>query len=239
MESEAPEHQEIKLLVLASVNAAGRALGLRPGDVLEAFDDAPFSDGVERLIRVMDGAREKQTHVMRFSRSGTSWSVLAGTARLGQWRVETMQRPASDAKPRREARDGLRNWIVMRDPDLYYDVHPVSPTLLGILAPLHLLQMRLYGPLAIWCAVVMCGLPLGTIPTAVLAVLASLYFWLVAPDLFRADRAARGFFLYRIMAARSESDLHRRIAKTDPDHVFILAKRPRHQDDESAALTDT
>lgn len=239
MDTETTELQDIKLLVLASVNSSGRALGLRAGDILEAFDDAPFSDGVERLIKVMDGARDKQTHLMRFSREGTSWSVLAETARLGQWRVETMKRPASDAKPRREARNGLRNWLVMRDPDLYYDVHPVSPTLLGILAPLHLLQMRLYGPLAIWCAVVMCGLPLGTIPTAVLAVLASLYFWMAAPDLFRADRAARGFGLFRVMAARSETDLHQRIVRTDPDHVFVLAKRRNRDSGEITVIADT
>lgn len=225
---ETPQNlEEMRLLSLASVNANGRALGLLPGDILEAVDGAPFGDGIENLVRLLDNGTQRTAHLMRFSRGDVVWSVLADTARLGQWRIINAQRLATDLRPRPDMRTGYRNWIVLCDRDGFYDAHPVRPTWFGLLAPLHLLQMRLYGPLAIWGAVVLCGLPLGVVPMAGLALLASVYFWLATPALFRADRAARGYMMCRVMAARSEADLHRRVARTDPHLRFVLARRQR------------
>lgn len=107
-----------------------------------------------------------------------------------------------------------------------YDVQPQRPPLLALLTPLYLVQMRLWIPLMVWIAVLCLSIPIGWSAGIALQALMSLYFWRLGPNLVRLDRMARGFSLWRVIAARSERDIHAYVKATAPHLHFVYASGP-------------
>lgn len=208
-------------LSLVSVRAAGRALGLRPGDMLLRIDGRAFDGRIASLLEAFREAPGGRC-ALSLRRAGRDWTVLAETPTLGRWRVA----PCDVAVPDIDTR-GLRNWEVMTSAARQYDAQPQRPGWGAFLVPVHLVQMRLWPPLAIWVALVLISLPLGWILGGAVQTLVWIYFWRAAPALVRADRAARGYRLWCVMAARSESDLHGQLAAGMPDLRFVHAPRTR------------
>jgi hypothetical protein len=204
-------------LRLDSVAAPGRAIGLRAGDLLLHLDGQPFDGEIKTLqARFRDGAE----HALCLWRAGETWQVLSGTPALGRWRSA----PLPEGAPGAPLPEGLRNWEVMVDAAGRYDVQPCRASWAALLVPLHLIQMRLWGALALWAALSALCLPLGWIAGAGVQALVWLYFWRAAPSLVRADRAARGYRLWRIVAARGEGALHRQMASLAPALRFVHAR---------------
>lgn len=204
-------------LRLDSVNPQGRALGLRPGDLLLRLDGQEFDGRTATLqARFRDGAE----HALCLWRAGEPWQVLSRTPALGRWRSAASPDPAPGAPPA----DALRNWEVMVDPAGRYDVQPCRASWLALLVPLYLIQMRLWGALALWAALCALCLPLGWIAGGLVQAVIWLYFWRAAPSLVRADRGARGFRLWRVIAARGEAALHRQMQGLAPTLRFVHAR---------------
>lgn len=205
-------------LQLTSLSLRGKGLGLHPGDTLVRIDGKPFDGTVTRLLQSFAGQPDRK-RVLWFVRDGLEWPVVAKTAALGQWRsVHLPEGFSTGALPT----IGLRNWDVLVNADGAYDVQPTEASGFAFLAPLYLLQMRLWGPLALWAAVSALALPLGWVAGSALQVLLCLYFWRASPTLMRSDRFARGFRYWRIMAARNERDLHEKMAEIAPGLRFVL-----------------
>jgi len=208
-------------LRLDSVNPQGRAFGLRVGDLLLRLDGQAI-DGQTATLQAR--FRDSAEHALCIWRAGEIWQVLSATPALGRWRSAALPDPVPSAPPA----DGLRNWEVMVDAGGRYDVQPCRASWLALLVPIHLIQMRLWGALALWAALSALCLPLGWIAGGMVQALIWLYFWRAAPSLVRADRSARGFRLWRIIAARSEAVLHRQMPDLAPALRFVHA-RPQPQ----------
>lgn len=208
-------------LKLAPVNMQGRALGLLPGDVLLRLDGRPIEGQVRQLVKAFDTAPNK-LHLLDIRRNDQVWSVLSPTATLGRWKPVDSTEPAP-AKP--NGPEGMRNWDVLVNDDGIYDTHPHRPPLLALLAPVYLLQMRLWAALTVWGALTLLGVAVGWVLGAAIQVLICLYVWRSAPTLFRVTRHANGFQPWRVIAARSEADLHREVSRLDPGLTFAFAKR--------------
>lgn len=209
-------------LALASVNAQGKALGLRSGDILLRIDTHAVNGQTKDLLARFKENPDRQ-RALWMRRDGHIWPILVRTPTIGRWRAMSapeVSLPESGLTP--AAR--LRNFEVMCGPDESYDAQPQRPSVLALLPPIYLIQMRLWAPLAIWAALTALCVPLGWVAGGALQVLISIYFWRAAPMLVRVDRMARGFRLWRVVAARSERDLHRRMSDLAPELRFLHAQ---------------
>jgi len=208
-------------LKLAPVNSQGRALGLLPGDLLVRLDGQPLEGPAAQLIRRVN-AQSNKTHLLNLSRDGQEWSVLSATLALGRWKAVEGTGPVTASRARA---DRMRNWDVMVNDSGRYDTHPQTPPFLAVLAPVYLVQMRLWAALAVWGALTLLGLAIGWVLGAAIQILVCLYVWRAAPTLFRADRHAQGFQLWRVIAATSEKDLHRQVSELAPSLSFVFARQ--------------
>lgn len=214
------------LLFLMSVNARGRAYGLKVGDVLTRIDGKPFDGRLTSLSARMKGSDAGRV-ALWFRRDGErrsdrqDWPVIVETAALGQWKsVALPEGETVEAEPT----FGLKNWDVFIDKAGRYDAQRSEARLTALLVPIYLVQMRLWGPLALWGALAAVAVPFGWIVGGALHVVIALYFWQAAPALVRMDRMARGFRYWRIIAARNERALHNRVAEMAPQLQFIHAR---------------
>ncbi len=211
-------------LRLAPVNLQGRALGLAPGDLLVRLDGQPLEGPAAQLLKRAQ-ARADTDHLLSLRRDGKEWTVLSPSLTLGRWKAEPCPDPVS-ASPASIER--MRNWDVVVNEEGRYDAHPRRAPILALLAPIYLIQMRLWTALAVWGALTLLGLAVGWILGSALQILVCLYVWRAAPVLFRADRGGRGFHLWRVIAAGSETDLHRQVTQLAPNLSFVLS-RPEPQ----------
>ncbi|WP_417727008.1 hypothetical protein [Roseovarius sp.] len=216
-----PTGQPTTALALASVNPQGKALGLRPGDTLLRVD-AYAVDGQTKDLLALFKHQPDRPRVLWLRRGAEVWAVLSCTAILGRWRAVSVP-DAAGALPAPLPAAQLRNFEVICNADNIYDAQSQKPSVLGLLPPIYMLQMRLWTPLAIWAALSVLCVPLGVIAGGALQALICIYFWRAAPMLVRADRMARGFRLWRVVAARSERDLHRQMVGLAPDLRFFFA----------------
>lgn len=209
-------------LSLSSVTVQGRALGLQAGDILLRMDGLPFDGETATLSKRfrMEGARQ---HMLSFWRDGREWHVFSATPALGRWRRVAWPENVDAAGV---AVRGMRNWEVMVHSAKHYDAQPQRPSWLAFLAPVYLIQMRLWGGLALWVALGVLCLPLGWVAGLGLEAVICFYFWHASPALVRADRMERGFRIWRVIAAPSETALHRQMADLAPDLSFVHAPEP-------------
>lgn len=208
-------------LALTSVNPLGKSLGLRPGDILLRVDGQSV-DGTIKDIQALFKEQPERARLMWICRDGQVWPILGRSAILGRWRV--MPKPeAIAALPEHRPEDRWKNFDVMIGPDESYDAQPRTPSVLALMPPLYMIQMRLWTPLILWAALLLLSVPLGWIAGAALQGLICVYFWRAAPMLVRSDRTARGFRLWRVIAAKSERNLHRQMTTLAPDMRFVHA----------------
>lgn len=207
-------------LKLAPVNLQGRALGLLPGDLLVRLDGKPLEGPASQLLKQVQAQTDRE-HLLGLRRNGTDWSVLSSSLALGRWKAEPCPDPVSVSDGRI---DRMRNWDVMVSDNGRYDAHPRTAPLFALLAPLYLIHMRLWAALAVWGALTLLGVAVGWLLGSAIQILVCLYVWRAAPILFRADRNGQGFQLWRVIAARSESDLHQQISALAPGLSFVLSK---------------
>lgn len=220
------------VLALVSVNPQGKSLGLRPGDILLRVDGQSV-DGTIKDIQALFRAQPERERALWIWRDGQAWPVMGRSAMLGRWRAVPVPEGLA-ALPEHRPAQRLRNYELMIGPDDSYDAQPRSPTLIALVPPLYMIQMRLWTPLALWAALTVVSVPLGWIAGAALHLLICVYFWRAAPLLVRADRLARGFRMWRVIAARSEQALHQQMATLAPDLRFVHAPvRPIAQEAEA------
>jgi hypothetical protein len=210
-----------RALVLVQPGPQGLALGLGKGDAVVAVNGLPFDGTLEALGARTGGAGRPVALTIR--REGAADRVvLADSMALGRWRPAVPLETAPAAE--RLHPEGLVNWEVLRSPDGRYDMQPLSPPLLALVAPpLWLAQARLWTPLAVWVALNLAALPAGLWAVAGTMILSALYFRRAGPALFRADRLARGMTPFAVLAAPSERALHAAMARIDPALSYVHA----------------
>lgn len=207
-------------LKLAPVNLQGRALGLLPGDLLVRLDGQPLEGPATQLLKRVNGQTNRE-HLLGVRRDGKEWSVLSSNLSLGRWKAEPCPDPVSASHASIER---MRNWDVVVTEDGRYDAHPRTAPLFALLAPLYLIHMRLWAALAVWGALTLLGMAVGWLLGSAIQILVCLYVWRAAPLLFRADRSGQGFHLWRVIAARSETDLHQQVTQLAPGLSFVLSR---------------
>jgi hypothetical protein len=189
------------------VEAAGQALGLRPGDMLETINGRPFR-GDEAALRACFAERGGRPLALGFRRGTETFLVLGATARLGRW--ETVPCPLPDAaEGRRIDPEGLENYQVMRSELGVYDLYPTRPSVLAMIAPpLWLMQMRLWAQGATVVAALTAAAVVTPVLAAVVWIAAGLWVRRTAVAFLRADRRGRGLRFDGVIAARSEAEAH-------------------------------
>lgn len=204
-------------LLLSDPTPFGRQLGLQAGDRLVAINGGPVDPRPELLkTRFAKGLPA----ALQIERRGQRWLILSDSAALGRWRRDTAPVMPDDTGPIDPA--GLRNWEILRAPDGRYDLHPVAQPGLALVAPpLWLLQTRLWGPLALWAALVLVGLPAGWPAMAGLHAITSVYFWKTGPALWRSDRAALGLHPDGVVAAATERAVHAHVRALHPGARYL------------------
>jgi len=208
-----PDHAA---LVLAQSSLVARASGLRPGDLLIALNGRAITGDPRTVLAGIKRGQTGQSQ-LRLRRAAEDWDLVADPRQLGRWRAGRTDMPPGPLP----ARKALRNWDVMVTPDGVYDVQMQAPRALALLVPVYLVQMRLWGPLAIWGATLLIGLAPGLIWAGIIQAVFALYIWRAGPMLVRADRQAQGLRMWRVMAAPDEAALHRQIAQSLPDWRFL------------------
>lgn len=202
-------------LQLSTASGYARALGLRRGDALVGIEATPLEGDTRTILARIKRQPQKPVR-LTFRRGAGQWDVICLAAYLGRWSGKPQ-----DAQPvQMVAGQGWCNWDIMVDPDGTYDVQMQRPRLLALLAPLYLVQMRLWGPLAIWLALALLSMAVGPVGGAAILLPITVYFWRAGPVLVRADRQARGYRMWRVMAARNEQDLHRQLRQIAPQLRF-------------------
>ncbi|MEL6550183.1 MAG: hypothetical protein AAFQ54_08040 [Pseudomonadota bacterium] len=220
--SDDPEHPYAALR-LESVRPAGRSLGLQAGDTLVRIDGACF-DGSRATLKARVAMAGSRGCMLSFSRAGLLWQVAIDTARLGRWRHVPLPE-GIDIAPQEVS--GEQNWDVWVDPDGAYDALPAKRDGFALLVPLNLIRLRLWSALALWGALLVVSVMLGPWVGTAVQVVVWIYFWRITPALVRQDWVARGFRLWKVMAARSETALHAELAARVPQIRFVHARPGR------------
>lgn len=207
-------------LQLAPVNLQGRALGLLPGDLLVRLDGKPLDGPAAQLLKRVN-AQSDRKYLLGLRRGDQEWTVLSSNLMLGRWKAVDAPDTVSASHA---SFDRMRNWNVVVSEDGRYDAHPRTAPIFALLAPVYLIHMRLWAALAVWGTLTLLGLAVGWILGTAIQILICLYVWRAAPALFRADRNAQGFHLWRVIAATSEADLHRQVTQLVPNLSFVLSR---------------
>lgn len=214
-----PETQPASL-VLGRPNGLGQRFGLREGDRLISVNGGAVAPDPAALTARLN--RPGLPAALCFERARHRWFILSDTAALGAWRRDGTPVDLGEGGGAPIEPATLRNWEVLRAPDGRYDVQPVTAPVMALLVPpLWLAQMHLWGPLAIWAALVLVGWPVGWPAMLALHAILSLYFWKAGPALWRADRLARGLAPDGVIATRTERELHRRIRSLHPEARYL------------------
>ncbi|MEM9435501.1 MAG: hypothetical protein AAGA15_00560 [Pseudomonadota bacterium] len=209
-------------LVLERANRSGTAVGLRAGDVLAHVNGRPL-DGNLNSLKEQLSANSMEPHLLGFWRGGQRWLLRSDSASFGRWHTCDLpdgleEEPALPQGP-------MRNWEIWVTPSGRYDAQAVSPGVLAFLVPYYLLHMRLWSAFALWVAVLIISIMLGWVLGTVVQIIVWLYFWRAAPTLLRQEFMARGFRLWRVMAARSEAALHAELSETVPELRFAHGRQ--------------
>lgn len=211
-----------KTWILSRPNAAARDLGLVAGDMLIAINGVPLT-GSEHEIKTR--IRERRKSALTFMRGKQHRILLADSPYLGIWRhgPDLVKPPVSEG---RIHPDAMQNWEIYRASDGCYDLHPAKPTpLLLIAPPLWLSEKRLWSGLAMWIALSLPALAAGLWIGAGLLLILNLYFWHTGQAMLRADRIARGFMPYAVLAGINEKTIHAAVKQMDGKSYYLYAKQ--------------
>lgn len=228
-------------LRIESPGPHGTPIGLRAGDILFAINGVQLH-GTEGNFRDRFGKTDGRTCALNVLRGDSGFIVLATHSDLGK--LVPMTPTAVQLRDIDRLRTGrlyphhMINWEVYRNRDGQYDLQPLTPSLLALVAaPLWLVQMRLWAALAMMVGVAVIAIPTGWIMTAIIYGLASIYVWRAGPALFRADRLAAGLKPHAVIAATNERGAHRGFAELEPRARFIYAPQaPDAFDDAGPSL---
>jgi hypothetical protein len=180
----------------------GHALGLLAGDVLVSVDGAPWHGSAGVLQDRM--ARASGPTVLGFQRAGVGFSVLCSRADLGQW----ARIPANDSHMRLpDYSEGMRNWQIMADIRGAFDLFPVTPSIIALIAPpVWLAQGRLWAALGVFAALVALALPVGLPLLGPIWVAVGVHLWRDGAGHQRVALEVQGFYRAAILASRSEAE---------------------------------
>ncbi|MEL6915420.1 MAG: hypothetical protein AAFP13_13050 [Pseudomonadota bacterium] len=218
-----PETRPFAALQLETVSLPGRSLGLQSGDILVRIDGVCF-DGRISTLKARQAAVGSSACLLGFWRDGTSWQVASDTVFLGRWRRVALPDGIGEA-PLEVT--GKRNWDIWVEPGGAYDALPSRGDVLAWLVPFNLVRLRLWSALALWLSLLVVSVMLGFWLGLAVQVVVWIYFWRVTPVLVRQDWMARGFRLWRVIAAPSENALHAEVSKSFPQMRFIHGRAPR------------
>ncbi|MEY4982801.1 MAG: hypothetical protein RIR62_1067 [Pseudomonadota bacterium] len=204
--------------------AAGRALCLRAGDILVAVNGRPFAGDAAALAKRF-AARRGQALALGFRRGDQVLTVLADDPAPGQW--EVIPAPPPEEGLARIDPDLVRNWEILRAIDGTYDLHPLRPSLLALLAPpLWLLQMRLWVPFATLVTALAAGALVALWVPLLVWGASVLHIRHAAPAHVRLDRRARGLAIHAVHAARTEAEAHAIHRRLHPADRFLFETPP-------------
>ena len=206
---------------LASPSAYAKSLGLRRGDLVIALDCKINDLTDDQMMRLMRNGNE-QPRPVTLRRGQDDWTVLCKSDQLGHLARFITDAPLPELPDIRQQK--LKNWDVLIGPNDIYDLQKQSPALLGLIPPLYLIQMRLWTELAVWAALTLLCIPFGLIAAVVVQLLLAVYFWRKGPIHVRQDRSARGFVVWRLVAAPNETAIHSYIKTARPDLQFVYAR---------------
>ena len=217
-----PEETAIGTLRLSEPGntVLGRDLCLKSGDVLETVNGRAFT-GNEINLENRFREANKGPLALGFRRGDASFTVLAASHRLGYW-IETKV-PANVTENTINPLV-LRNWEILADQNEVYDIQPLSPGILALIAPpFWLLQMRLWIPGAALFAAAMVALSVSPIMFTAVYLASGLHIWHAGPRYFRKDRKARGMTPLLVVAAPSEKAAHAALRRVHPNAVFAFS----------------
>lgn len=229
----APADPATTFLRLETPGPHGTAIGLQAGDLLTGVNGIPFR-GTEAHLEARFGHTPDTTPsricALNVLRGDRCFVVLSARPDLGRLVAEPPSaeqlRAAARGKTGRLYPAQMVNWEVYRNRAGHYDLQPLKPSLLSLVAaPLWLAQMRLWAALAIMVGVVVIASPTGWIMTAAIYGLASIHVWRAGPAIFRADRLAAGFKAHAVIAAAHERGAHAGYAALEPRATFVYAPR--------------
>lgn len=202
----------------------GRALFLTAGDILVAVNGRAFTGDAAALVQRF-AARPGRALALTFRRGEQLFTVLSADPAPGQW--EAIPAPPAEEGLTRLDPDLMRNWEVLRAADGSYDLHPLKPSALALVAPpLWLLQMRLWVPFATLVTALAAGALVAVWVPALVWVAAGLHMGHAAALYVRLDRRARGLSAHAVHAARSEADAHSLHRRTHPADRFLFERAP-------------
>lgn len=212
----------------------GRRLGLKGGEVLLAVNGRPFRGTDDVLARRFD-ARDGKPLALTFARGMDEFVVLAETHKLGRWEVIAAGPMPAEDGPRIDPA-GLQNFEVLRSEAGVYDLYPVTPPPMAVMAaPVWLLQMRLWVP----GATLIAGLVAATVvmPWLTVAVWLAAGLWVrrTAAYFVRADRRGRGLNWEGVIAAKNEAEAHQKHLARFPADRNLFAPAPAEREEAEAA----
>ena len=213
------ETQTSLRLTRRGLSAAGKSLGLAPGDQLVAINGKTFTGDAQSLNARFKKAGENGL-ALSFRRGERDFTVLAQHPNLGMWELAPLEKPyAGD----RVDPDLLDNWQVLSRADGCYDLVRMRPSVLATVLPsLWLMQMRLWGAMAAITGLILV-LTAVWWPMGILANLMGGYYLRIGGnDMIRHDRALRGLFPKSVIAARSEVQAHRLYQEANPGAHFLF-----------------
>ena len=207
------------LRLAGPLSGQGLALALQKGDCLVALDGIPFV-GDEATLSASSAAAFKSRVAMTFRRGDVELTVIAKGCKVGRWEkvppfANTQRQPLSVHL--------MCNWEIVRATDGRYDIFAQDSSIVTlILAPIWLLQMRLWGLFAALGATIALGTVVAPLLGALLYLAASLNVWRLGPSYLRQDRTTRGLKLHAVLAAATEADAHAAYCQMYPTACFVF-----------------
>lgn len=207
-------------LIGDAVSPKGHDLCLEAGDILVAVNGQAFL-GDERALYTLFAGRGGHPLALSFWRVDQMITVLATSPRLGTWESCA---PVATAGLTRLNPTVLTNWEIMRDQTGSYDLHPLTGSILALVAaPVWLIQMRLWLPGAALIAAIMVTAVVSPLMCVAAYLGAGVHMWHSGPRYFQKDRMARGLRTHMVLAAPSERAAHAAYRKHAPNAQFLFA----------------
>jgi hypothetical protein len=192
--------EQVLVLKRCRTDDAGHCLGLRGGDVLITVDGTPWRGTATALQAHM--ARTGRATALGFQRAGVGFTVLTARVDLGQW----ARLPLDDTHTTLpDYAEGLRNWQIMADAYGNFDLFPVIPSIMALIAPpVWLAQGRLWAALVLFVMLATLALPVGVLLVAAIWVAVGVHLWRDGAGHQRVTLEMQGYCSAAILATKTE-----------------------------------